>query len=214
MPLTARPRLTHRQAPAYEARGFRFGRRLSGRGRLRFASEPRSLRERRSLGRIVRCYHRVVWLQSPLFAVFVRSQPIVNRKMTFQRFEFLPLFQADDVVRRYRPFRIDGGFLPSRLGHIRLTKARKRRMDRRDEVWQPSDGQGVLADIGRDNVCRQPDQISRHGFVLITQVLLLVWGQIRIPHFRYIAILSDAEINPPAASFPLRPKHISMLVRA
>lgn len=165
--LLKRPRLDVPTCLASLNPGSAFGRGLFCRRWLRFASKPRSLRERRSLSRVVRCYHRIVWLQSPLFAVFVRSQPIVNRKMTFQRFEFLPVFQADDVVRGYRPFRIDGGFLLRRLGHIRLTKARKRRMDRRDKVWQSSDGQGVLADVGRDNVCRQPDQISRRGFVLI-----------------------------------------------
>lgn len=50
------------------------------------------------MSRVVRRNHRVIRLQSPFLAIFVRSEPVVYSEMPFQRFELLPVFQADDVV--------------------------------------------------------------------------------------------------------------------
>jgi len=94
------------------AAGSERGRR--GRNGL-FLTEPESLRQRRSLRRVIRGDHRIVGRQIPLLAILLRRHA-VHCEVPSQRFEFEAVLQAHQIVwrdgladRHSRRWRLDDG---------------------------------------------------------------------------------------------------------
>ncbi|CDX49911.1 hypothetical protein MPL1032_100280 [Mesorhizobium plurifarium] len=138
---------------------------LGGLRRLRFrlAAEADRLGELRARGRIVGSDHRVVDGQAPFGAVGFGRQAEMHADMALQRFELLPVLEADDVVRRHRAPGIDGGDRRGRGGLRRLADPADRRGDAGDQPAQVRSGQAVLRDVGRYDVSGELEQVDFLG---------------------------------------------------
>ena len=65
----------------------------------RFSPEAELLGHRTPQRRVRRSYHRVITWQSPFLAVLIRRHPVGGAQMPLQELEFLPILQADEMIR-------------------------------------------------------------------------------------------------------------------
>ena len=114
-----------------------------------------------SLG-IIRCHHRIIGRQAPFLAIVFRRHVVLCAQMTLERFELLAVFQAHDVFGRHRPLDWNRGLkrLRRHSDGAAVRDARQCRVDLADQGRNFGAGDGIVADIGRDDFCRQLDECS------------------------------------------------------
>src|SRR5262249_49550533 len=126
------------------------------------------LGELRARGRVVRRHHRIVRLQCPFLPVLLGSHVVLRAQMALQGLELLAVLKANDVVRRDRF--LDRHSRLQWLGlHITVPRLKtpQLRMNLIDQSRHFGCRNRIVADISRDDFCRQFDEIAAcHVFAL------------------------------------------------
>lgn len=114
-----------------------------GGGCSRLAAESRRFRQLGTIGAIVRSDHRIGGWKPPLRPVLLRRKAVAHPQMSAQRLQLLPIFQADDKVRRYGCLDRNRRFLWCARRGLVLGQRLQRGMHRRDETCESPRRHGI-----------------------------------------------------------------------
>jgi hypothetical protein len=124
-------------------------------------AEPHVLGKLGTRRGIVRRHHRIVRRQPPFFAILLRRHVVLRAQMTLERFEFLAVLQADDVIGRDRPFHRHRRL--QRLGGRILAAGgypQQRRMHLIDQGRDFARGHRIIADESGDDTGSEFDEVA------------------------------------------------------
>ena len=126
----------------------------------RLPAEAGLLRKARTVAGVVRRHHGVVGRQPPFFPVLPRGHPVPSLQVPLEQLQLLSVLQADDVVWEHRSADWHGWrqWRRCRCWFGRAGRG-QRAMDGLDQLRQRSDRDLVVADMGSDDLRRQPQNV-------------------------------------------------------